>query len=354
MLEVKIKKHLGAFDLDVEFATENEIMALLGASGCGKSMTLKCIAGIEKPDEGLITLNGRVLFDSQKRIDLPPQKRRIGYLFQQYALFPNMTVYENIACGVRVRDKKLSKAQKADIINGIIKKMQLEGIESKYPSAISGGQQQRVALARILVNDPEVILLDEPFSALDEYLRWQVELEIADTLKQFGRPAIFVSHSRDEVYRLCKSVCVLADGRSSAKASVGELFSTPDTLASCLISGCKNFSRFTVVNSNTVFASDWGAQLRTEHGIPDGATTLGVRSHYLRIVDSAGENTFPCTVERVIEDVFSGIIMLSTPVGSQGYSRVRIDTSKQALGSVHAGDRVFVHVEPGDIMLLKQ
>ncbi len=153
MLEVNIKKRLDAFDLDVAFTVENEMIALLGASGCGKSMTLKCIAGIERPDAGRIVLNGRVLFDGEKKIDLPPQQRRIGYLFQQYALFPNMTVYDNIACGIRRDGKKLSKSQKDAIIKDVMEKLHLTGLEKQYPSRISGGQQQRVALARILVNE---------------------------------------------------------------------------------------------------------------------------------------------------------------------------------------------------------
>lgn len=354
MLEVNIKKRLDAFDLDVAFTVENEMMALLGASGCGKSMTLKCIAGIERPDAGRIVLNGRVLFDGEKKIDLPPQQRRIGYLFQQYALFPNMTVYDNIACGIRRDGKKLSKSQKDAIIKDVMEKLHLTGLEKQYPSRISGGQQQRVALARILVNEPEVILLDEPFSALDEYLRWQVELEIAETLRQFGKPALFVSHSRDEVYRLCRNVCVVNQGKGAAKVSVSELFSVPDTLAACLISGCKNFSRFTATDSHTVNALDWGVTLKTDTPVPDGATVLGVRSHYVQLVDDPGENVIACQVSQLVEDVFSGIVLLATPGGSGGYSRIRIDTDKSRLAQLTPGQTVYAYIAPSDIMLLQE
>ena len=147
-LHVDIEKTLGSFHLKVKFEAGNHVLALLGASGCGKSMTLKCIAGIETPDRGRIVLDGTTLFDSEERVNLPPQRRRVGYLFQQYALFPNMTVAQNIACGVR--EKKDARAQ----VEEMIWAMHLEGLEHKKPHQLSGGQQQRAALARILVNAP--------------------------------------------------------------------------------------------------------------------------------------------------------------------------------------------------------
>jgi molybdate transport system ATP-binding protein len=184
LLSVYIKKNLGKFDLDISFEAENETRALLGASGSGKSMTLKCIAGIEKPDEGFISLNGRVLFDSKKNIDLSPRLRKVGYLFQQYALFPNMTVLRNVITGVRDKDKDKATAMRK--AREKLELMRLTGLEDKYPYQLSGGEQQRVALARILANEPELLLLDEPFSALDSYLRWQLELELASSSRSMG------------------------------------------------------------------------------------------------------------------------------------------------------------------------
>ncbi len=220
MLSVRIKKKLGAFKLDVKFETESEVLALLGPSGCGKSMTLKCIAGIEKPDEGRIVLDGRVLFDSEKHIDLTPQQRRVGYLFQQYALFPNMTVYQNIFAGAR----RLPKERREAAVSDMVERIHLEGLEKKKPAELSGGQQQRVALARILVSEPEALLLDEPFSALDATLKWQLELELLETLSSFSGAAVYVSHDPDEVARLCSSVCTLSEGRSLEKRSSGAYF----------------------------------------------------------------------------------------------------------------------------------
>ena len=169
-LIVNIEKTLGDFHLKVNFTAEREVMALLGASGCGKSMTLGCIAGIVRPDKGHIELNGRVLFDSEKKIDLPPQKRKVGCLFQQYALFPHMTVEQNIRAGAHARPKN----EREQAVREVLHAFRLEGLENNRPSQLSGGQQQRCALARILVGQPELVLLDEPFSALDAYLkcRW--------------------------------------------------------------------------------------------------------------------------------------------------------------------------------------
>ena len=151
-------------------------------------MTLKCIAGIEKPDRGTITLDGRVLFDSEKHINLTPQQRRVGYPFQQYALFPNMTAAQNILCGIRTG----SRTEKKETLAALLRTFRLEGLEKKLPAQLSGGQQQRVALARILASEPQAILLDEPFSALDSYLKW--ELELGELLGAFDGPILWVSH----------------------------------------------------------------------------------------------------------------------------------------------------------------
>ncbi len=151
-------------------------------------MTLKCIAGIEKPDRGTITLDGCVLFDSEKHINLTPQQRRVGYPFQQYALFPNMTAAQNILCGIRTG----SRTEKKETLAALLRTFRLDGLEKKLPAQLSGGQQQRVALARILASEPQAILLDEPFSALDSYLKW--ELELGELLGAFDGPILWVSH----------------------------------------------------------------------------------------------------------------------------------------------------------------
>ncbi len=205
-LSVDIEKRLGNFYLKVKFEAGQDVFSLLGPSGCGKSMTLKCIAGIEKPDKGRIVLDGVILFDSEKKINVPPRKRNVGYLFQEYALFPHMNVEQNIGCGVREKENRHRAVEK------MINMMELEGLEKKKPHQLSGGQQQRVALARILVNEPKVLLLDEPFSALDSELRLILEKKTKEILNTFDGTVLFVSHDKGEVYRLAENIGMMADG----------------------------------------------------------------------------------------------------------------------------------------------
>lgn len=198
MLEVQINKKLAEFDLDVSFQVNDNILGLMGASGSGKSMTLKCIAGIETPDHGRIVLNNRVLFDSEKKINVPIQKRNVGYMFQSYALFPNMNVYENISVGLKARNVK-----DVDIVvQKVMQQFRIRELASRYPKQLSGGQRQRVALARLMAYEPDVLLLDEPFSALDEDLKEDLLWELKSEL-QISKPVIFVSHNKEEVNELC-------------------------------------------------------------------------------------------------------------------------------------------------------
>ena len=312
-LFVDIEKTLGAFRLRVSFTAENGLLSLLGASGCGKSMTLKCIAGIERPDRGKIVLNGVTLFDSERHIDLPPQARRVGYLFQQYALFPNMTVRQNIRCGVR--EKQGAEAA----VDEIIRAMRLEGLEQSKPHQLSGGQQQRTALARILVNRPEVLLLDEPFSALDAHLRFQLEREMLETVRAFGKPVIMVTHDRDEAFRLSDRIAVLRDGAIEVVGPKHAVFTDPQTRAGAILTGCKNVSPLQKLSERRVFATDWGMELTLDRDVGD-AKFIGIRMHDLR--PGGGENSFRCRVAEEIENPFSYTLMLrsvenpdSAPVG---------------------------------------
>ena len=346
-LFVDIHKDLGVFRLDVSFETDSgQLTGLLGASGCGKSMTLRCIAGIEKPDRGQIVLDGRVLFDSEARINLPPQKRRVGYLFQNYALFPHMTVAQNIAVGVR------GKKARQETVARLARTLYLEGQEGKYPRQLSGGQQQRVALARILANEPRALLLDEPFSALDSYLKWQVELELMDLLGKFQGPVLFVTHSRDEVRRLCSQVCVLDQGRFQPMQPVAELFEAPRTLSACLLSGCKNVSRARPLPGGRVEALDWGVELEVGAPLPEHLSHVGIRAHFLRPVDGPGPNRLPCTVERVVDEMFSTVVMMTTPGGAQGFSRLRMELDKAVWAALGDPKELWVELPRERLLLL--
>ena len=245
-LYCRIKKKLGKFTLDIEIDAEDETVALMGASGCGKSMTLRCIAGIVKPDSGRIVINGETVYDSEKKVNLPPGKRKVGFLFQDYALFPNMNVQKNI-------EAVLPKEQK-DRAEDLIKKFHLTGLEQHYPGQLSGGQKQRCALARMIASDPQIILLDEPFSALDSYLRWQMEREISSVIRQFAQTVLFVSHDRDEVYRICDRVVVMDQGKNEAIIEKEKLYRHPVSYVDALLTGCKNICR--VAEEGDFFVAD--------------------------------------------------------------------------------------------------
>jgi len=298
-LEVCIKKRLGKFLLDVEFHTDPGVTGLLGASGCGKTVTLMCVAGILKPDEGRIVLNGRVLFDSDQRIDLPPQQRRVGYLFQNYALFPNMTVERNIACGLcREKDGTARKQAVADIIS----RMRLSGLEHHRPHQLSGGQQQRAALARILVGQPELLLLDEPLSALDSHLKDQLVVELRHLLKSYGRDALLVTHSRDEAYRLCNTLAVMEEGRLLGMGGTREFFADPGTRTGAALTGCKNIVAAQKAGETSVFVPDWGVTLDAGRPVGDDIAAIGIRAHHFG--GDISENSFPVRIAEEIEEPF--------------------------------------------------
>ena len=222
-LSVDIEKKLGAFHLRSQFEAPDETMALLGASGCGKSMTLKCIAGIVTPDRGRIVLGGRVLFDSEKKINLPPQQRRVGYLFQQYALFPNMSVEQNILCGIRSGDK----AEKRRVLAEKIRMFRLEGLEKKHPAQLSGGQQQRVALARAVVIEPSVLLFDEPLSNLDAKLRESMRDELRALQQRLGITSLYVTHDQSEAMAISDKVVIMKDGVICQQGTPQEIYEQP-------------------------------------------------------------------------------------------------------------------------------
>ena len=222
-LSVDIEKKLGAFTLHSKFEAPDETMALLGASGCGKSMTLKCIAGIVTPDRGRIVLGDRVLFDSEKKINLPPQQRKVGYLFQQYALFPNMSVEQNILCGIRSGDK----AEKRRVLAEKIRMFRLEGLEKEHPAQLSGGQQQRVALARAVVIEPSVLLFDEPLSNLDAKLRESMRDELRALQQRLGITSLYVTHDQSEAMAISDKVVIMKDGVICQQGTPQEIYEQP-------------------------------------------------------------------------------------------------------------------------------
>ena len=275
-IEVAIKKKFMGFTLEVELNSANQRTGILGISGSGKSLTLKCIAGIERPDSGRIILNDRVLFDSERKINLTPQKRRVGYLFQNYALFPAMTVEENI--GITIMD---SKEEKHRLIQDKMKEYHLEELKGRYPSELSGGQQQRVALARMLVSNPDIIMLDEPFSSLDSYLKELLQQQLLENLQDYRGDVLLVTHDREEVYRFCERLLVISKGSTIIAGETKELFERPVRKEAARLIGCKNISAIRILDRHTMEATDWGIRLSTKEELTDKLHYVGIHSYDL-------------------------------------------------------------------------
>ena len=274
-LSAEIHKSIAGFDLDVKIESDAHRIGILGASGSGKSMTLQSIAGITEVDSGHIEAGGRTLYDSERKIDLKPQKRNVGYMFQNYALFPTMTVLQNVMAGLRG-----SKEDNAARATEMLARFRMDGFEKRLPGELSGGQQQRVALARIMVTEPDLILLDEPFSALDGYLRDRMQVEMLEMLEEYPGQVIMVSHSRDELYRFSEELFVLYQGRILRHGETRDVFRDPGTAETARLTGCKNFSSARVLNEHTIEAADWGVTLRLDGKIPEDITSVGYRAHF--------------------------------------------------------------------------
>lgn len=344
-LTARIEKRLGSFRLEVEVSA-GDSLALLGASGCGKSLTLKCVAGVERPDRGRIELDGRVLFDSEAGIDLPPQKRRVGLLFQQYALFPHMTVEENLAVCLR----GLEPGRRRQRLGELLARLRLEEQRKLYPRQLSGGQQQRTALARILASEPQAILLDEPLSALDSFLRWQLEGELREALEQFPGPVVWVTHDLGEARRNCRQVCVLDGGRSAPVTDLETLMRNPGTAAAARLSGCKNLVPVRPGGMpGTVEVPDWGLTLRCAAPWRAEAASLGLRG--VRPAEEGEiDNVFLCQVLRVTEDLDSLQAALRPQGAAPGSPPLWMELPK---GTPPPAGLLRVRVSPADLLLLE-
>jgi molybdate transport system permease protein len=305
-LEVAIEKNVPGFRLAVEFTADGAPLGLLGPSGSGKTMTLRAIAGLETPDRGRIALHGRVLFDSEKRINLPARERRIGLLFQNYALFPHLSVAENIAFGLR----GLSEAEKNRRVAQQLAAAHLDGLPDRYPATLSGGEQQRVALGRALAIEPAALLLDEPFSALDTHLRSALERQLRETLASYRGATLFVSHNLEEAYRVCEKLVILANGSVAAQGPKEEIFRHPATLEVARVTGCKNFSRARRLSDGRVEALDWGRTLRVAQPFAKTPEHIAIRAHHVRVhagqksTDENRENAFSCWLAAMTETPF--------------------------------------------------
>ncbi|MDR1800718.1 MAG: ATP-binding cassette domain-containing protein [Lachnospiraceae bacterium] len=348
-IKVDIKKKHKGFCLRVSFESSNGMLGILGASGSGKSMTLKCIAGLENPDGGHISIDGRVLFDSDKKINLRPQERAVGYMFQNYALFPHMNVYRNLRCAIKP-DKKESINSRID---SLLREFSLMGMSKRLPSQLSGGQQQRVALARLFASNPKCLLLDEPFSALDSHLRERFQVEMKERLGDFGADVIMVTHDRDEAYKMCESLLVLEEGRPVAFGATKDIFSKPETVAAARITGCKNIVPIVKLNSHKVKVPDWGMELELKQEVSEKHTHIGIRAHDFHGVSQSGLNTVSVNNGEIMEGPFEWNVLFETTQETGGESKVYLWWKIAKTGDALQMPQ-YLCVNPEDVQLLKE
>ncbi len=312
MLSVDIEKQFGSFNLDVALEAGTETVGFLGASGCGKSVTLRSIAGIETPDAGKIVVNGKVFFDRAKgkkpQVNLTPQQRKSALLFQNYMLFPNLTVEQNVAAGI---GKDVSVGERDAIVEAELKRFGLAGFNKRYPAQLSGGQQQRVALARMLAARPGILMLDEPFSALDSHLKGVLEQNLVSLFDAFDGTILYVSHDIDEALRFCDRIAVVEAGHIMEVADGETLVNHPQSLAGIKLTGCKNETEVERVDSTHVFAPKWGVELRVPGPVPEDVKAIGVRAFYINKADGPGDNCFRVRVDRVSDSRFERTVLLA-------------------------------------------
>lgn len=292
-ISVSVKRKLETFELDVHFSSHEKIVGLLGASGAGKSMLLKTIAGLFEPESGKIVVDDVVYFDSSAGISLQPRQRKAGVVFQHYALFPHMTVAENIAFSLEPKKSKESM----DKVDRLLRDFHLEALKDYRPSKLSGGQQQRVALARALAMEPKVLLLDEPFSALDIHLKAQLIKEMKNALSDYSGHVVYVTHNMEEAFQLCGHVVVLDKGHMISSGLKEEIFLKPCNMQTARIIGMKNLASAKLVGPNLLMVPEWGIMLQYNEDVIATEGFVGIHAYHIKLNENClSENMFECTI----------------------------------------------------------
>ena len=318
----------------------NSFITLLGPSGCGKTTTLRMIAGLETPTEGSISIDGKVVFDADQGINLPPNKRDVGFLFQNYALWPHMTVYQNIAFGLE--NLKWDKQRIRTRVNELLKMLKIEQFEKRYPSELSGGQQQRVAIARTLAPGPKVLFMDEPLSNLDAKLRMEMRAELKRLHRDTDSTFVYVTHDQLEAMTLSTRVCIMETGVLQQFAPPLEMYNNPANLfvADFMGNPTMNFVDGHLDQDGTVRFG--GMTARFEHtGEPlaEGDVVVGIRPEYIHIdedgkLEATVYSTLPSGMETTVKLDVDGTSLTAVVFGDVDYpvdSKVKCSFHKAAV-----------------------
>ena len=329
---------LNGIDLSV---AENEFVTLLGPSGCGKTTTLRIIGGFEKPDEG------RVFFDGKDITDMPPNQRQINTVFQNYALFPHMNVGENIAFSMRVRNK--SEEYIKDKIKYALKLVNLDGFENRRVDQLSGGQQQRIAMARAIVNEPRVLLLDEPLGALDLKLRQEMQYELVRLKKELGITFLYITHDQEEALTMSDKVVVMNNGYIQQEGTPEEIYDEPVNAFVADFIGDSNIldGQMTAEKVVRIDGTDFPCIDGTEQGFPPGSKVdVVIRPEDIDIL-SYGEGEFSGTI---ISKLFIGVhyeMLVQSETGN-------IEWLLQNYDQHEVGEKIGMHVDPENIQIMRK
>ena len=324
----RFAKFVAVEDLNLTIEN-NAFITLLGPSGCGKTTTLRMIAGLETPTEGSITIGDTVVFDADRGINLPPNKRDVGFLFQNYALWPHMTVYKNIAFGLE--NLKWDKRRIDDRVHELLKLLRIEQFEKRYPAELSGGQQQRVAIARTLAPKPQVLFMDEPLSNLDAKLRMEMRTELKRLHRDTDSTFVYVTHDQLEAMTLSTRVCIMENGLLQQYAPPLEMYNAPANLfvadfmgnptmnfieGTAVVDGCKAILRFAGMEAE--FVSPQPIQLSGSDMV------LGIRPEHVHLSESDGTealvySTLPTGMETTVKLEVNGTLLTAVVFGDVDY-----------------------------------
>jgi molybdate transport system ATP-binding protein len=359
MLKASIKRSLPGFDLDVDFTLDHDLLAVLGPSGSGKTMTLQCVAGLTRPDAGRIELNGRVLFDSAAGVNLPPQKRKVGFVFQNYALFPHMTVSDNIAYSIR----SLPPGDIKEKVERLLNIMNIVPLAGRYPKQLSAGQQQRVAIARALAPDPEVLLLDEPFSALDSQLKERLELELLALQREFKGSMLLVTHDLAEGYKLGAQIAIYQTGRIAQCDTRQKVFASPVNRTVARLTGVRNLMDGVVVLVDRpyvwIYVAAWNVEIKAlinnGHNLAvDQKVVVGIRPEYIGLTKANGENIFSSRILQAVEGISSVTYRFQLEIDPQAKHLINATISKSSSVCAEDGQVCLLYLPPEHLIVIAE
>ena len=368
MIDLSISKRLGNFKLNISFITRDELLVLFGPSGSGKTLTLQAIAGFLKPDSGYIRIEDITYFDSEMGIDLPINKRGVGYVLQEYALFPHLTVYENIAFGIHKKPTEKIKGRVEEML-GLLR---IDDIKDLYPNEISGGQKQRVAIARALAVEPSILLLDEPLAALDYPVRSKLRTDLLSIHKRYTIPTIFVTHDVEEAFILGGRIAVLNEGGIEQIGTKEEVFYRPRTRKVAKFLAVKNIFDGTVVEvspkdtSMKVESEGFSLSLDSKVGISIGdRIEFCIRPEDIKVLredkpirDDLQENIITGIILKILEKGPSHTIFIGLPVCSPGRKdtdytfEINIPNSSYRSLGLKEGQRIRISIRRDSVWVI--